>query len=166
MANENPTIKAIRTDKGNAKIDYSALHGAPVPQSNLNVARTGEFADALAVKNQLDSINKTIKEIQLGDALAGVTINGKPLKDNPVLAAKDVGAAKEVHNHDASNITGGTLSIQRGGTGASNGADGLKNLLAAGAMILTEGQQYGTSTPTIPSSEKEKNIGRIFFVKV
>lgn len=67
----------------------------------------------------------------------------------------------------ASEITSGTLSsdrlptipITKGGTGSTNGATGLKNLLAAGNCILSS-YQYGTTLPTAG------NAGRIFFKKV
>ena len=57
------------------------------------------------------------------------------------------------------------MPILKGGTEAGNGVDGLKNLLASGAMILSE-HQYGDAVPTISTSDKEKMTGRIFFVKV
>jgi hypothetical protein len=50
--------------------------------------------------------------------------------------------------------------MAKGGTGATNGADGLKNLLAAGPMILKEGVHYGDTLPN-PGTP-----GRIFFKKV
>ena len=72
------------------------------------------------------------------------------------------GKAESIHNHDAGNITSGTLPIARGGIGSSNGATGLQNLFASGSTILTEGidYQYG---PSLPSAG---NKGRIFFKKV
>jgi hypothetical protein len=58
--------------------------------------------------------------------------------------------------------TKNAVSIAQGGTGATNGATGLKNLFAAGATVLTEGTayQYGTTLPP------HGNKGRIFFKKV
>lgn len=53
----------------------------------------------------------------------------------------------------------GTLAVGNGGTGSSNGATGLKNLLAAGNTVLSS-YQYGTSLPTAGTK------GRIFFKKV
>lgn len=52
-----------------------------------------------------------------------------------------------------------TQAITAGGTGATNGADGLKNLFAAGPTVLSA-HQYGDTLPSpgIP--------GRIFFRKV
>jgi hypothetical protein len=55
----------------------------------------------------------------------------------------------------ASYLTG-KVSIANGGTGASDGATGLKNLLASGGMVLSS-YQYGTELPTAGTP------GRIFF---
>lgn len=49
--------------------------------------------------------------------------------------------------------------MEHGGTGASDGATGLKNLLAAGPTVLSS-HQYGTELPD-PGT-----VGRIFFKKV
>lgn len=59
-------------------------------------------------------------------------------------------------------LSDGVLSLDKGGTGASDGATGLQNLFAAGMTILTEGVnfQYG---PDLPDAG---NPGRIFFKKV
>lgn len=77
------------------------------------------------------------------------------------------GKAASSHNHDAENITAGTLSsdrlptvpVAKGGTGSTNGATGLKNLFAAGNTVLSS-YQYGTSLPSAG------NKGRIFFKRV
>jgi hypothetical protein len=55
---------------------------------------------------------------------------------------------------DASKLTAGTLAtdrlpvvpVDKGGTGAANGAEGLANLLAAGAMVLSS-HQFGDELP-------------------
>lgn len=44
------------------------------------------------------------------------------------LTASDVGAAASSHNHSASAITSGTLSVARGGTGATSAANARKSL--------------------------------------
>jgi hypothetical protein len=51
------------------------------------------------------------------------------------------------------------IPIERGGTNATDGATGLKNLFAAGATVLSS-HQYGDALPT-PGTP-----GRIFFKKV
>lgn len=53
----------------------------------------------------------------------------------------------------------GAVPLESGGTGADNGADGLKNLFADGATVLSS-HQYGDELP-------EPGIpGRIFFLKL
>ena len=54
---------------------------------------------------------------------------------------------------------GATVTIAKGGTGATTGANALKNLFAAGATILSS-NQYGTSLPSTATA------GRLFFKKV
>lgn len=53
----------------------------------------------------------------------------------------------------------GVLPLAQGGTGSSNGATGLKNLLAKGNTVLSS-YQYGDTLPTAGTK------GRIFFKKV
>lgn len=53
----------------------------------------------------------------------------------------------------------GTIPMNRGGTGATSGAEGLKNLFAAGATVLSA-NQFGATLPN-PGTP-----GRIFFKKV
>lgn len=115
--------------------------------------------------------NNTLKQINKSDIVFDIT-NGGTGATNAENARENLGAASSVHNHDASEITSGVLSIDRlpnmvisisnGGTGSSNGADGLNNLFAAGATILSS-YQYGTTLPTDNSSATK---GRIFFKKV
>lgn len=52
-----------------------------------------------------------------------------------------------------------TLPIAKGGTNASNGATGLKNLFAAGATVLSS-YQYGDTLPAAGTK------GRIFFKRL
>lgn len=47
-------------------------------------------------------------------------VNGKALSADITLAAGDVGAAAASHNHSASDINSGTLSVARGGTGKAS----------------------------------------------
>lgn len=51
------------------------------------------------------------------------------------------------------------VPIANGGTNASNGATGLKNLFAAGATVLSS-HQYGDTLPAAGT------VGRIFFKKL
>ena len=96
------------------------------------------------------------------------TVVGTPLNAATFNAMME-GFSETGHGHAASDITSGTfstaripnISMSKGGTGATNGSDGLKNLLAAGPMILKEGTgyQYGDTLPS-PGIK-----GRIFYKK-
>lgn len=159
-------ITKIRTEDGDLPIYYGALYGVPdivAPSSN---ATTGQIADAKAVDERIKSVEARITEIQGGGALAGITINGKSLSSNPVLTANDVGAAATYHDHSADDIKSGVLPIERGGTDASDGSEGLKNLLASGPMILTSGKQYGTQAQFDELKTRPAEIGQIFFLKM
>lgn len=156
-------ITKIRTEGGDLPIDYNSLANLPSPDTTLT--KSGGFADAKAVGDQIKNINSKITDIQGGNALAGITINGKSLSSNPVLTATDVGAAATKHEHSAADITGGVLSMSHGGTNAENGSDGLKNLLAAGPMILSF-NQYGTQAQFDAVKSQAATPGQIFFVKV
>lgn len=61
------------------------------------------------------------------------------------------------------------VPIANGGTNASDGATGLKNLFEAGATVLSS-YQYGDKFPTDPIDEggngEEHIAGRIFFKKL
>lgn len=161
---EQETVKFIRTQKGDCPVDYTAL--ANLPKSDTTLKKSGEFADAAVTGTRLGNLDTTVANLNKTSAKKSTTINGKTLENNITLESSDIGAAPEQHSHAASDINSGTLSMERGGTDANNGKDGLKNLLAAGHMILSE-YQYGTNAQF--EAMKEKNnalIGQVFFVKV
>ena len=157
-------ITKIRTEGGDLPIDYNSLANLPSPDTTLT--KSGSFADAKAVGDKIRNINDIIKEIQGGDTLAGITINGKNISSNPVLTATDVNAAPEDHEHSVNDIISGVLPISQGGTGSSDGSEGLKNLLATGAMILSS-KQFGTSAQFEALKEQNDAVrGQVFFVKI
>ena len=136
-------ITKIRTMNGDLQYDYNSLYDKP--ESDTQLEKSGAFADAQVVGNKIKSINTQLN-----------TINSQ------ITEIKN-----STHVHSANDITSGTLSVDRlptipiikGGTGAENGQDGLKNLLASGAMILSA-NQYGTDFPSNPI------VGQVFFLKV
>lgn len=136
-------LTAIRTSNGDLPFDYNSL--ANLPKTDSTLTKPGAFADAQKVGNKISEINTQINNI---------TNRIDNMPDNS-------------HKHSATDITSGTLSserlptvpIEKGGTNAANGQDGLKNLLASGAMILSA-HQYGESFPSGPVE------GQIFFKKV
>ena len=59
-----------------------------------------------------------IAEAQLSGEGSDIDLSGLATKDElNALTAEDVGAAAASHNHSVSNITSGSLSLERGGTG-------------------------------------------------
>ena len=149
-------ITRIRTESGDLPIDYRSLANRPDYDTDID-----------NLNNQVANINSTIKTLQSGKVNNTITINGKPLTADVELSASDIDAAAEVHEHSTDSVTNGTfnadripvISMEKGGTNATSGQKGLENLLAAGAMILSE-HQYGAN---LPNSGVE---GQIFFKKV
>lgn len=93
------------------------------------------------------------------------TVPGTPL-NAATFNSMQSGFSETGHGHAASDITSGTfstaripnISMNKGGTSATSGWEGLKNLLGNGPMILSS-NQYGDELP------KPGTPGRIFFVK-
>ena len=97
------------------------------------------------------------------DKLAATSVTAAKLGASSVETAKIADTAVTTEKLADSSVTmaklGATVTIAKGGTGSSNGATGLKNLLAAGSTVLSS-YQYGTSLPTAGTK------GRIYFKKV
>lgn len=107
-------------------------------------------------------------DVAIADGGTGAS-DAATARANLGITPANIGAAASSHNHAASSITSGTFDVARlptvtiakGGTGATNGATGLKNLFAAGYTVLTEEKQFGTMKQRPTPGQK----GRIFFVK-
>jgi hypothetical protein len=78
------------------------------------------------------------------------TVEGTPL--NAETFNKIIDELSSVESDDV-------IPIERGGTSATNGSEGLKNLFAAGATVLSA-HQYGDTLPAAGTP------GRIFFKRV
>lgn len=77
--------------------------------------------------------------------------------DEPTAPGTPINA--ETLNKLVNEIENHTQAITKGGTGATSGATGLKNLFASGATVLSS-YQYGTTLPSAGTP------GRVFFKKV
>lgn len=173
-------VTKVRTEKGDMQIDYNALANKPTSlpanggnSDTVDGKHADYFASASDVKKLEEDFNSDIQEVstqlentitklsgveeKLGNVsttefshVIGVTSNIQTQLD---------GKAPSVHEHSTSDITSGVLPIERGGIDASNGADGLKNLFAAGSTILSE-HQYGEELPEAGVA------GRLFLKKV
>lgn len=124
-----------------------------------------DAADITAFNENWDTIDE-----QLGDLSTDFIVeqnNGEEQKfwvgtkaKYDAIRTKDPNTQYTVTDEDEGGIPAsyltGKVSIANGGTGASDGATGLKNLLASGGMVLSS-YQYGTELPTAGTP------GRIFF---
>ena len=97
------------------------------------------------------------------DKLGGTSVTAAKLGASAVETAKIADGAVTTAKIADSSVTmaklGATVTIAKGGTGATDGATAIKNLFAAGATILSS-NQYGTSLPSTATA------GRLFFKKV
>lgn len=91
---------------------------------------------------------------------AGFFVANKPVKIMYDATYGSAGAWRTVDKQKVSaNDLYGVTPMENGGTNANDGADGLKNLFAAGATVLSS-HQYGDTLPS-PGTP-----GRIFFKRV
>lgn len=67
-------------------------------------------------------------------------------------ARQNIGAAASSHNHDASNITSGTLPVGRGGTGLSASPSLLVNLATTSAVNVLQASPRPGVTGTLPTA--------------
>jgi hypothetical protein len=158
--------KAVHTHTQSDIIDFpTSLPANGGNADTVDDKHASDFAaaeDFNQLKSQVDGISLTLSGLNVNieelNHMEGVTSNIQDQLDNK---------AESAHNHSASDIDNGTfdidrlpvVSMEKGGTDASDGATGLQNLLAAGMTILSD-YQYGDTLP------EAGNKGRIFFKKV
>lgn len=82
-------------------------------------AEVGAVPTTRKVNGKVLSADVTLSADDVGAVPTTREINGKALSADVTLSAADIGAATSFHYHSASNITSGTLSITRGGTGVT-----------------------------------------------
>lgn len=76
----------------------------------------------------------------------------------PTEARSDIGAAATSHQHSASDITLGTISIARGGTGAANASSALSNLGAVPKSGATMTGPLVAQTNTSYTTAQMRNV--------
>ena len=123
-----------------------------IASSNLTASRalvsnsSGKVAVSAVTSTELGYLDGVTSSIQTqldGKVPTSRTVNGKALTGNISLSASDVGAASSSHSHSASNITSGTLPIERGGTGNIWGyiRAGAQEDSSIGALATAEGRE-------------------------
>lgn len=80
----------------------------------------GAVPNTTTINNKALTSNITLTASDVNAVPTTRTVNGKALSSNINISASDVGAAASSHNHSAANITSGTLSVSRGGTGKTS----------------------------------------------
>lgn len=75
---------------------------------------------------------------QVGAVPTSRTVNGKALSADITLSVADVGAAASSHNHDAGNITSGTMAAERLPSG---------NATTQGAVIVDDTMKWYSTNP-------------------
>lgn len=156
FVNHNNTIRQV--SKSNVVFDVAnggtGATNAADARANLGVAAANhEHSISELVDGTLAvAYGGTGKNTHANNAV--LTGNGEGAVNNVVTAS---GALYATANNGAAQF--GTLPIAQGGTGATNGADALANLFAAGATILSS-EQYGVDLPDAGIE------GRIFFKKI
>lgn len=122
-----------------------------------------DFSEWVAEQHKLaDELRETIAAVKDGSAFM--------LKDGTAAAAKKLETARKFQVDLASNadssfdgttdVTPGVvnaLGMENGGTGAKNGAEGMKNLLAAGYMVASS-YQIVASVDDIPADAPDGSV--------
>lgn len=114
--------------------------------------------------------NNAIKQISKNNVVFDI-VNGGTGANNVVDARTNLGAAAVEHNHDASDITSGTIAKERLPVLSANDVGALPTaggemtgafVMNGGDIVLKEGVNYGTEEQ-MPTAGI---VGRIFLKKV
>lgn len=162
-ATNTPIVNDLSSDSESSAL--SAKQGAELKKLIDNKQDKVTGAATTITKNKL-AANSVLISDGSGNVAASGTITNAELESlygiSGNIQSQLNSKASADHTHAAGSIGQNDLPLVpmwKGGTEATDGASGLKNLFAAGATILSQ-HQYGTQfpDPSIP--------GRIFFKKV
>ena len=144
----------LRNDSSNswtANADKVPLKGEPCIEFTSNGTPLIRIGDGVKKFSELPIANESTNEVSIGEnppvdiSLLWIDTytNTIQVYDESQESWIQYGA-KTQHTHNASNIVSGTISIARGGTGASTAAAALKNLGAAAADHTHENSGLGS----------------------
>jgi hypothetical protein len=139
-----------------AATDTNTIYTHPThPGDDINID-TGALTGATVISD-LDFNITTDTEGHVTDANATIATRE--------LTAADIGAAATSHNHSAANITSGTLTVARGGTGAGTFTSG-NVLVGAGTGAVTTLSRSGIDTrTTFPDADTLDGLHAVAFVR-
>lgn len=148
------------------KIADAAVTTAKVADANITTAKLADGAATVA-KGGTGRTTLTANYVLVGNGTSAVSMvtpstSGYILMSNGTSSLPSFKAQTNITA--VGTLTSGTwnataIAMSKGGTGATSGATGLKNLLAAGNTILSS-YQYGSSLPSAGTK------GRLFFKTV
>lgn len=148
------------------KIADAAVTAAKLADGSISTAKLASGAATVA-KGGTGRTTLTANYVLVGNGTSAITMvtpstSGYILMSNGTSSAPSFKAQSNITA--VGTITSGTwngtaIALTKGGTGATSGAAGLKNLFAAGNTILSS-YQYGSSLPSAG------NAGRLFFKTV
>lgn len=151
--NVNITPSGIGAAAANHTHDYLPLTGGSLT-GNLVVGNAGVQANGYVVSTWLQTTQTSDK----AGNFATIDGDGWIYYRTPAETLADIGAASASHNHSASNITSGTISIARGGTGGATASAALSNL---GAVPKSGGTMTGplvAQTNTSYTTAQMRNV--------
>lgn len=148
--------------QGNIITDHAAQADFPlyrVPLDGLTIGELVPLFEVVEGIGSLEDVKARLKALESDGSvttkrIANKAVTTAKLADGAVSAEKLADGAVT-----AEKIADGGVSMAKGGTGAKDGAAGLKNLFAAGATVLSV-FQYGDELPAAGTQ------GRMFLKKV
>jgi len=128
-----------------------------LPKATASVLGGVKVGTGLAVSNDGTISNSAVRSVATGTANGTIAVNTDGTTSN--VAVKGLGSAAyqdtnafalKAHNHDAGNITSGTLPIARGGTGITSNPSMLTNLGSTSADTVMKSAPRPGVTGTLP----------------
>lgn len=121
-----------------------------------DIGDVGETVEQM--QTDITNINSSIDQLQTdlttldGNAIKGIKGNGTTIRPSSTgiinITPNNIGAAASTHYHSATQITSGTLSIERGGTGSATAEEVRENLGLAATDLSNVDNEVFTNKAT------------------